>query len=536
MRLNVKLLNGSTFPIEFDPEITVADLKREIEVLRPDLTASGQVLIHNGNILKDNVAISKCGVNEDSFIVCMIKKKNTQSTTSAAPTSVSVTTPIQPRVTVSTPPAPSNPSTSPPIPLPQSTVTPVNQRPTTTPAPAPIPSSTVPLNPFTTHTRSTPQQPPALDNNIIQQLSSMGFPESEARAALQAARGNPDLAIDFLFNGIPDSFYQQQQQQQQQQTGMFAPRTALETPSTTVPPSTRTQSGPLEMLRQHPQINTLRAMFQQNPSLIPVLLNQIGQSSPDLLAAIHQNREEFIRILNEPINTTSTTPTQPPQVPSQSSSLPPAQMQQIAAMQASFAQQIQMLPPEQQQGFAAMLNLTPEQLSKFITDMPPEEFMRFMNMTLGGMGGMGGMPGMGGAPPVLRFTQEESEAIRRLMELGFDQAEVIQAYVACDKNETLAANFLYDGMTESLGYGVPFGGQVPLQTVPSSQPPTTTSTNQPSSSSTTTSTNQPSSSSSSTTTTTTTTNTSTQENTEQKSKEENNQQQQPPKDDDDMYS
>ena len=46
--------------------------------------------------------------------------------------------------------------------------------------------------------------------------------------------------------------------------------------------------------------------------------------------------------------------------------------------------------------------------------------------------------------PQIRLTKEESDAVKRLQELGFSQAEAVQAFIACEKNEEMAANFLFE--------------------------------------------------------------------------------------------
>jgi UV excision repair protein RAD23 len=80
-----------------------------------------------------------------------------------------------------------------------------------------------------------------------------------------------------------------------------------------------------------------------------------------------------------------------------------------------------------------------------------QEFIQLINEPVegGAQGGMPGMPqGAPGGPQYIQVTPEEKGAIDRLEALGFDRAQVIEAFFACDKDESLAANYLLEHLGE----------------------------------------------------------------------------------------
>ena len=272
----------------------------------------------------------------------------------------------------------------------------------------------------------------------------MGFPDNEARAALRAAQGNTDLAVEFLMNGIPEAAM-----------------------STDFAPSPIASSGSygtgntLEQFRHHPQFNQLKRLIQSNPATLPQVLEAIGQQNPDLLTVIHANQEQFLQMMNEPVVDT----------PTPASTIPPSSAGAGAGGAGTGAaggvnplqllQMIQALPEQQRAAAATSMGISPEQLQMFtqmLSNMSPAEIQQLT----AGMGGMGGgAGGMGGAPPgqnVIRLTNEEMESVTRLTELGFDQQDAIAAYLACDKNESVAANLLLEGWSAGDGMGDDMAG------------------------------------------------------------------------------
>lgn len=264
---------------------------------------------------------------------------------------------------------------------------------------------------------ASPVAPPALNPALVASLTAMGFPEAECRAALTAAQGNPDLAVEFLMSGIPATI-------QQPPAPVAAPRPAP-------------AGGPLDALRQHPQFNQLKQLVQSNPAAITQVMDLIGRQNPQLLELIHENHDAFVNMMNEPVEQN---PAPPAAVPA---SLPPMVPMGGGADNPSPQQVMQllgMLPPEQRAQVAASMGMSPEQLQalmQMMSSMPPEQLAA---MT-GGAAGAGDRRG----GQVVHLTQEEMDAVHRLMELGFSQQEAAQAFLACDRNEAMAANLLFEG-------------------------------------------------------------------------------------------
>lgn len=405
-------------------------------------------LIHSGKVLKDDATIESCNIKPNAFLVVMISKaKKAAAPAPAAPAPAPAASIETPSNTAATPtPAPSTTETTtdttPPAANTTSTSTP-------TPAAAPAPSDSFPAE-------------------MVTSLTAMGFPEAEVRACLRASQGNPDIAVEYLMNGIPPYA------QEIANASNSAPALASSTGAGAASSSNNTSSEPLAALRNHPQINQLRQLVQSNPSTLQQVLAQIGQQQPELLQEINSNQELFLQIMNEPVGTGSggsssvSTPA-PVSSPAANANIGlagagagaggAAAMLEGMNNPAQMAQMIQSMSPEQLQAMSGMMGLSPEQLTataQMISRMPQEDFQQYLNMaTQGGgaglsdlMGGAGGGGGEGSAPPgaqVVRLTEEEMAAVDRLADMGFDRTEAAQAYLACDKNEALAANLLMDG-------------------------------------------------------------------------------------------
>uniref|UniRef100_A0A7S2W866 UV excision repair protein RAD23 n=1 Tax=Mucochytrium quahogii TaxID=96639 RepID=A0A7S2W866_9STRA len=421
MKLTVKPLKGEPFQIDVELTNTVKELKQVIfDKKQWEITC--QKLIHAGKIMADDKNLSDYKVKENGFIVCMVSK------------------PKAPPKPASTPTPAAAPAAATPAPA-AAAAPPAAAAPTPAAAPAPTPPATAapPAN--------SPFSGPAFEESIAQ-LKDMGFPESECRAALQAAFGDRGRAVEYLMSGIPPGAAEAAAAQ------AAAP---AQTPAATQPNAAGGE--PLAALRQHPQFNNLRRVVQNNPGALSTVLQQIGQGNPQLLEEINNNREEFVRIMNEPLEegTGGNTPSAADAAAAIAGSggMPagvPHPEEFLAVLTA-----VQQMPPDQRARVAQAMGVPPEQLqaiTQMMQNMPAQARAQMMEgMMQGGFRGVGGPGAPGGAPGggnVVHLTQEEAAAVDRLAELGFSKQACVEAYLACDKDEQLAANYLFTNPPDAM--------------------------------------------------------------------------------------
>ena len=353
MKLIIKNLKQVPHNVEVANEkVTIKELKLEIEKVH-GFDANHLKLLFNGVVLDDTKTLESYGI-KDEFVIIMMNTKAKPKNTSNEPQTEQT--------------------------KPQETNTTETKTETKTEQ-----------NPNPQQTSQQPQQQNYTEQ--INNLVDMGFVRSEAEAAIKAARGDTNLAIEFLYNGIPANLPPE--------------------PTQNMPVS----SSSSEALQK--VASTIKIICSQNPNALQTILMNIEQTNPQLMNNIKEHEEEFKNLLQSPV-----------------------------------------------------------------TQADLQNFQQIQN-TLGGIGmgsglnfggGQRGQRSQGGVQ--IPLSKEEFEAVKRLKELGnFSDIEAVQSYMACEKNEELAANFLLESKMnegfEDQNFGQNNNSQQPPQQQQQSQEPKT---------------------------------------------------------------
>ncbi|KAF5594709.1 UV excision repair Rad23 [Fusarium subglutinans] len=371
MKVTFKDLKQQKFTLDVEPSELISAVKEKISAEKgwePKL----QKLIYSGKILKDEETVGSYNIEEKGFVVS--RNSLSPSPNPRRPNPV-LLLPHPPK-----PAAPAAPAQS-------------------SSHQAAVPATPTPQRSVDAGTGAQAEEPSGLAmgsqrTEAIANMEAMGFERSQIEAAMRAAFNNPDRAVEYLLNGIPDNIRQEQQQRE------AAPAAPASQPAQPAAPAQGASDeggvnlfdlaaqrggsggrggnggnqaaaavaaaaaagqggdlGNLDFLRHNAQFQQLRQVVQQQPQMLEPILQQLGAGNPQLAELIATNPDQFLQLLGE------------------------------------YADDDTPLPPGAQ---------------------------------------------------AISVTEEERDAIERLCRLGFDRDQAIQAYFACDKNEELAANFLFD--------------------------------------------------------------------------------------------
>jgi UV excision repair protein RAD23 len=176
----------------------------------------------------------------------------------------------------------------------------------------------------------------------------------------------------------------------------------------------------------------------------------LGQQNPELLRLINAHQEDFLALMNEPIDENDEGENDEDQYDGFAHLLLPLLISSRTDDEGDhdLAELLHMFPTlseEEQQAAAQGLGMPLEQvqqLAQMLGTLPPDQIQQMLGAHFGG-GEADGDEQPGGH--VVALTQEEMNSVNRLMELGFSQQDAAAAFLACDRNEALAANLLLEG-------------------------------------------------------------------------------------------
>ncbi|QEU61279.1 Rad23 [Kluyveromyces lactis] len=243
-------------------------------------------------------------------------------------------------------------------------------------------------------------------NETVNRIMEMGYDREQVERALRAAFNNPDRAVEYLLMGIPEAGEPSQQQAEAVTSGAVA--NANSEVATDVP----------SQFTEHE--DNLFAQAEANN----------GEQGHESAAGLGGEEMGTIGLTMEDIT----------QLRDVVSGRPEALMPLFESLSTRYPHLRETMLQDPQRFISLLL----EAVGGSLTDSLGENLGD--DIAEGDLGDFGEQTQ--GAPPNVTISAEDEEAINRLCELGFERTLVVQIYFACDKNEEIAANMLFNNYAD----------------------------------------------------------------------------------------
>ena len=239
MKLTIKSLKQIPYEVEVEDDSTlIKDLKLAVEKAH-SFDHTTLKLVFNGVVLDDAKKLSECNIKEGNVIVMMSAK--------AKPINV------------------------------QKEEAKVEEK-------VPITSTSTSTSNVNNQTSNIPVRKPKEQKDYsaeVKTLMEFGFPKSECEAAINAAKGNVNVATEFLISGIPDNINFPEDNVEGNVEGVNANNT------------------PQVLLKNIASV--VKVLCYNDPSQLQNILLTLQQNSPELMDLIKENEEEFKAMIQTPV-------------------------------------------------------------------------------------------------------------------------------------------------------------------------------------------------------------------------------------------
>jgi UV excision repair protein RAD23 len=229
-------------------------------------------------------------------------------------------------------------------------------------------------------------------NAQIKQLVDMGFSEEMAKNALNAAKGDIPTAIDFLYSGIPSankvhpvlSEFLDENEEEEGEGQVELNQDAIN----------NIDLNDANALKNISSV--VKVIINEDPDQLQNLLEDIEEINPEIIEYIKQNENEFKNLISQPITS-----------------------QDLLVFD-------QLMGGKDEEAYDEE-EIVGEGIHNILANANNFNNLNTANLTSN-----------------VTFTPNERESIERIKALGFSELDVMQAFIACDKNEELTANFLLE--------------------------------------------------------------------------------------------
>ncbi|KAG0673056.1 hypothetical protein C6P41_004132 [Kluyveromyces marxianus] len=389
MLVNFKDFKKEKLPIELTEDATILHAK-ELIAEQKHCEPSQIKLIYSGKVLQDTKTVSACNLKDGDQVIFMISKSKKKAEVKVTESAVEPREESQDASTTATTGAAGAAAAS--------------------AAQAPAPATGNP-EASTENTQTEGAAATTTDasfvtgsqrNETVNRIMEMGYDRDQVERALRAAFNNPDRAVEYLLMGLPEVSETHHQQEQQ------------------ADPSSEAGAVANEPSQDATHQDNLFAQAEANN----------GGHGPESGAALGDEEMGTIGLTMEDIT----------QLRDVVSGHPEAIMPLFESLSTRYPHLRETMLQDPQRFITVLLEAVGGSLTDSLAENLGDEQL---DSSVGDIGEQAQVPA-----PNVTISAEDEAAIGRLCELGFERTLVIQIYFACDKNEEIAANMLFNNYAD----------------------------------------------------------------------------------------